>query len=183
MRKARFAFCLALLVAASLFLLPALRASDNPVSDSPEVSELVTQAKNHAVQLARDADDMQAFAKQGLSTEGHSMKIDSIKQHTNKLGRVLQQLDEVRGPASPWQQIAIDRVTPFAAELASNIETTITHINNNRNRLQTAGYKDYLKANYELSSGLAELIGDFVLYGKSKANYERLGSRLEVSGH
>jgi len=183
MRKARYALSLALLVAASLYLLPAVQAADNPVPDSPEVSELLTQAKNHAVQLTRDADEMQVYAKQRMTPESHAMKINTIKGHTNNLGQVLQQLSEKRAAASPWQQTAIDRVTPFASELASNIETTIDHINNNQTRLQTAEYKDYLKANYELSSGLSELIGDFVSYGKSKANYERLGTSLEVPGH
>lgn len=183
MRKARYALGLALLVAASLYLLPVLQAADNPVPDSPEVSDLLTKAKQHAIQLARDADEMQAFASQGLSTESHATKINTIREHTNNLGKVLQQLSDRRESASPWQQTAIDRVTPYASELASNIETTIEHVNKNQTRLQMPEYRDYLKANYELSAGLSELISDFVTYGKSKATYERLGSQLEVPGH
>ena len=183
MRKVRYALGLALLLAASLYLLPALQAADNPVADSPEVSELLMQAKDHATQLTRDADEMQAFAKKRMTAQSHAVKINTIRDHTNNLGKVLQQLSEKRSSASPWQQTAIDRITPFASELASNIEVTIDHINNNQTRLQTAEYKDYLKANYEVSSGLSELIGDFVQYGKSKATYERLGSQLEVPGH
>lgn len=183
MRKARYSLGLALLVAAALYLLPALQAADNPVADSPEVSNLLTQAKEHAVQLARDADEMQAFAKTGMSPESHANKINMIKGHVNNLGEVLQRLSDKRGSASPWQQSAIDRVTPFAAELASNIETTIEHLNKNQTRLQTAEYRDFLKANYELSSGLSGLIGDFVAYGKSKSTYKRLGSQLEIPGH
>jgi hypothetical protein len=183
MQKAPYALGLALLVAASFYLLPALQAADNPVADSAEVSELLTQAKDHAVQLTRDADEMQVFARQRISAETHAKKINTIKEHTNRLGKVLQQLSEKRSSASPWQQTAIDRVAPYASELASNIETTIEHLNQNQTRLQTAEYRDYLKANYELSSGLSELIGDFVTYGKSKATYERLGSQLEVPGH
>lgn len=183
MRNARYALGVALLVAASLYLLPALHANDSPVTDSPEVSELLTQAKNHAAQLTRDADEMQTFANSNVAIESHADKINIIREHTNNLGKVLQQLSDQRSAASPWQQTAIDRVTPFASELASNIESTIEHINNNQNHLQTPAYRDYLKANYELSSGLSELISDFVKYGKSKATYERLGSQLEVPGH
>jgi len=183
MRNARYVLGVALLVAASLYLLPALQAGDNPVADSPEVSELLTQAKNHAAQLTRDAEEMQTFTNNRMSSESHAVQINIIREHTNNLGKTLQQLSDQRSAASPWQQTAIDRVTPFASELASNIETTIDHINNNQNRLHTAEYKDYLKANYELSAGLSELISDFVKYGKSKATYERLGSQLEVPGH
>jgi pyrimidine operon attenuation protein/uracil phosphoribosyltransferase len=85
--------------------------------------------------------------------------------------------------ASPWQQGAIDRVAPLARELASNIEATIEHINNNQTRLDLPEYRDFLSANFELSSSLSGLIVDYVSYGKSKATYQRLGSKLEVAGH
>lgn len=183
MQKARYALGLALLMAASLYLLPALQASDNPVADSPEVSDLLTQAKNHAVQLLNDSDTMQRFAASGVSWKSHGVQIETIKGHVNNLGKVLQKMSDRHPYASPWQQGAIDRVTPLARELASNVEATIEHINNNQNRLHLPEYKEYLSANYELSSSLSELIGDFVTYGKSKATYERLGSQLEVPGH
>jgi hypothetical protein len=181
MRKVRYALGLALLMAASLYLLPALQASDNPVADSPEVSDLLTQAKSHAIQLRNDADSMRQFAKTGVSWQSHAAQINTIKSHINNLGKVLQKMSDRHPFASPWQQGAIDRVTPLARELASNIEATINHINNNQNRLNLPEYKDYLSANAELSSSLSELIGDYVSYGKSKAKYERLGSTLEVS--
>ena len=144
---------------------------------------MLTQAKNHAAQLSRDADEMQTFANSSMSFESHATKIDLIREHTNNLGKVLQQLSDRHDAASPWQQTAIDRITPFASELASNIEATIDHLKKNQTHLKTPEYGDYLKANYELSSGLSELIGDYVKYGKSKATYERLGSQLEVPGH
>ena len=183
MRKARYALGLALLMAASLYLLPALQASDRSVADSPEVSELLTQAKNHAIQLRDDSDTMQQYATSGVTWQSHAIHINTIKDHVNNLGKVLQKMSDRHPHASPWQQGAIDRVTPLARELASNIEETIEHINNNQNRLHLPEYKDYLAANYELSSSLSELIGDYVEYGKSKATYERLGSQLEVPGH
>lgn len=185
MRNARYALGVALLVAASAFLLPALHADDHPVADSPEVTSLLTQAKDHAARLAHDAEEMQTFTSgfRGMLPQSHAMKINTIREHINNLGKVLRQLSDRSGSASTWQKTAIDRVTPFAQELASNIENTIDHINNNKNRLHTSEYKAYLKANYELSAGLSGLISDFVQYGKNKAAYERLGSKLEAPGH
>lgn len=183
MRKARFLLSLALLVAASLYLLPALQAADEPVADSPEVSELLTQAKNHAYRLREDSDTMHKYSLSSLSWESHATQINTIRQHVNNLGKVLQKLSDNRESASPWQQKAIDHVTPLAAELASNIETTIEHINNNKGRLHTQQYKDYLEANYEVSSSLSGLINDYVSYGKSKAKYQQFGTQLEVPGH
>jgi hypothetical protein len=181
MQKVRYLMGLALVMAASLYLLPALQAADEPVPDSPEVSELLTQAKSHALQLKDDSDLMHKWALMKLSWETHAAQITTIKDHVNKLGKALQQMDQRRKWASPWQKEAIDRITPLARELASNVENTIEHINNNQNRLHMPEFKDYLSANYELASSLSGLISDFVSYGKSKANYERLGSTLEVA--
>ena len=183
MRKARYVLGLALLMAASLYLLPALQASDSPVADSPEVTNLLLQAKTHAVQLRDDADTMKQYGRSKMAWESHAIQINTIKDHINNLGKVLQKMSDRQEDASPWQQGAIDRVTPLAQELASNIEATIEHINNNQTRLELPEYRDFLSANFELSSSLSGLIADYVSYGKSKSNYDRLGSKLEVAGH
>ena len=183
MRKARYVLGLALLMAASLYLLPALQASDSPVADSPEVTNLLSQAKTHAVQLRDDADTMKQYGRSKMAWESHVIQINTIKDHINNLGKVLQKMSDRQEYASPWQQGAIDRVAPLARELASNIEATIEHINNNQTRLDLPEYRDFLSANFELSSSLSGLIVDYVSYGKSKATYQRLGSKLEVAGH
>jgi hypothetical protein len=132
MRKAQYALGLALLVAVSLCLLPALQAADNPVADSPEVAQLLRQAKNHALQLSDDADVMRSFSMTTrVSWASHAEQITMIKEHTNKLGKVLQEMRDKQSMASPWQKEAMNRIIPLASELASNIETTIQHMNNN----------------------------------------------------
>ncbi len=183
MRRAPYALGFALVVAASLYLLPALRAADEPVPDSPEVTELLTQAKTHAIRLTDDSDMMYRYSLSGLSWRSHANAINGIKEHINSMGKLLKQMGEKRESASPWQQSAIDRVTPLAAELAANVEKTIEHINENQIRLHTIQYREYLHANYEVATSLSGLIGDYVAYGKNKANYERFGSELEVPGH
>jgi len=180
MLKARYALGLALLLAASLYLLPVLQAADNPVPDSPEVSTLLTQAKSQALRLRDDSDLMHKFSLMDVSWESHADQVNMIKTHINKLGKLLQQMSDNRATASPWQQQAIDRITPLAAELASDVEKTIEHLNNNQNRLHTRQYRDYLSANYDLSSDLSALISDYVSYGKNKARYEKVGSELEL---
>ena len=180
MRKSGYLFGIALLMAVSLFLLPALQAADEPVLDSPEVSEMLTQAKSHALQLRDDADEMHKFSLMSLSWESHASQISTIKEHVNNLGKVLDEMADRHKWSSPWQQDAIDKITPLARELASNIETTIEHINNNQGRLHTPEYKGYLRANYEVSSSLSKMIGDYVSYGKNRADFHKLGEKLEV---
>lgn len=182
MRKARYALGLALLVAASLYLVPTLRAAKTTVPDSPDVSNLLAQAKDYAAKLAEDSALMKSFANSQMSWESHANQINMIREHINNMGKVLKQMGDRREFASPWQQSAIDRVTPLAAELARDVESTIDFLNKNHERLFQPQYKDYLDSNYEVSSSLSALVSDFVSYGKNKAKYETLGTELEVPG-
>lgn len=183
MRMARYGLGLALLVVTSLCLLPALQAAGEPAPDSAEVTSLLAQAKTYSLRLTRDAEMMQTFANPRISWESHAGEINVIRGHINNLGKVLQQLNDAHSSASPWQRAAIDHIMPLARELASDIESTIDHINKNQTRLYTPVYRDYLKANYQVSSNLSRLISDYLAYGQSRAKYERLGSKLEAPGH
>jgi hypothetical protein len=181
-RRAGYVLGIAILVTASLCLLPILQAADTPNLDSPEVSELLSQAISHANQLRDDADTMKTFSMGGLTWQSHANQINMIREQINNLGKVLKDMGDWRHIASPWQQVAIDRVTPLAQEMAANIEQTIEHLNNNQNRLHMQQYRDYLAAHYEVSSSLAKLINDLVEYGQNKARYESLGKTLELPG-
>jgi len=146
--------------------------------DSKEVSGLFSDVKSEAVQLRQDADELKMFAHVGRSWESHVTKVEEIKRHVNNAGGLLTKLENARIKASPWQQQAIDRVTPMLKELASNTTATIEQLNQKPKFLQTGPYAEYADANYEVASNLAELISDYVDYGKSKARSEELASKL-----
>ena len=62
-RKTICFFTLALLLSATTFLSPVLRAAGTPQEDSKEVSDLLAQAKGQAAQLKLDAADMETFTR------------------------------------------------------------------------------------------------------------------------
>ena len=90
-------------------------------------------------------------------------------------------LQELRPATAPWQQQAIDRITPLLREVASNTESTIDHLNSNPERIHASPYRDYVVTNYDLTNELAALVGDFVDYGKTRAKFEKLTQNLEVA--
>lgn len=151
--------------------------------DSKEVSSILADIKAEAIQLRDDADQLKAFTHSTLSWESHAGKVEQMKEHVNNAGKSLTKLDSLRRSASPWQQQAIDRTTPLLKELASNVTSTIEHLNRRPALLQTSLYVDYVTSNYDLSSDLAELISDYVEYGRSKARSEELADKLEVPGN
>jgi len=175
-------FCTtASLLLVGIVLAPALQAADNP-GDSQEVTDLLSQAKTQAIQLRNDADDMEAFTRSNVSWESHASKITEIKQDVNKVGETVTKLNQAQGSASAWQKTAIERITPLLQELAANTEAIINHLNREQGRLlNTPEHRDLLKENAELSARMAAVIGDFVDYGATKAKFEELSHRLEVS--
>ncbi len=148
--------------------------------DSKEVSTILADVKTEAIQLSRDADELKSFTHSTLTWESHAVKVEEIKRHVNNAGKSLSKLDNARADASPWQQQAIDRINPLLKELASNVTSTIEHLNQKPRLLQTGHYVDYAAANYEMASNLAELVSDYVEYGKSKARSEELAAKLET---
>ena len=178
-RKMRNRFGLGLLLAALAFATSAVYGAQTS-KDSKEVSSILADVKTEAIQLRDDADQLKGFTHSTLSWESHVRKIDQIKQHVNNAGELLTKLDNAKSTASPWQQQAIDRITPMLKELASNTTSTIEHLNQKPKLLHTGRYADYVSANHDLASRLAELISDYVDYGKSKARSEELAERLEV---
>jgi len=178
-RKLANRFSLGLLLVALPFATSTLYGAQTS-KDSKEVSSILADVKTEATQLRHDADELKAFTHSTLSWQSHASKVEEIKRHVNNAGQSLSKLDSARGSASPWQQQAIDRIGPLLKELASNVTSTIEHLNQKPKLLQTGPYVDYAAANYDLASDLAELISDYVEYGKSKAKAEELAAKLEV---
>jgi trans-aconitate methyltransferase len=169
-----------LLVAGCFLISPAANAGDTSSESSEEVSQLLSQVKTEAIALERDSEDLAAWtgAKQ-MSWESHAGKLNEIKDHVNQAGRLLRQLNEASGTASPWQQQAIDRIYPLLKELADNTEMTINHFNDNKDKIHFSAYAEYAKAGYELAHDLAALVSDYVEYGNLEVDFHRLQEKLD----
>jgi len=150
--------------------------------DSPDITQLLAEAKTEAYELRRDSADLDTFVRSRLSWESHATKIEMIKEHVNNTGKLLARLKEAEPTGSTWQKEAIARIEPLLKELAGNTEATINHLNENKSKVHFTEFKDYVKANYELAVDLEALIRDFVNYGEAKGKFERLRDKLEVTG-
>jgi len=150
------------------------------VTDSEQILKLLSEAKSEAFILRQDAAELKSFTQSGASWQSHADQLSQIKTHVNKIGMIVQELNDLRIVASPWQRVAIDRVNPLLKELADNTELTITRLNDNPNRIQMPPCKGYVAAYYDLAADLAAMIGDFVDYGKTKAKFEALTRKLEL---
>ena len=178
-RKVVSQLSLGLLLAALVFATSSMYAAQTS-RDSTEFSMILADIKTEAIQLRHDAEDLKTFTHSTLSWQSHATKINEIKDHVNEAGKLLTKLDSARGTASLWQQEAIDHIAPLLKEIASSVQSTIEHFNQRPGLLRTGPYAEFADANYELASNSAEVISDYVEYGKSKAKSDELAAKLAV---
>lgn len=149
--------------------------------DSEEVSNLLAQAKSHAVQAEDDAATLDSYAHSKLSWKSHDAKLNQIREHVNALGKVSKELVDNRSTGSPWQQKAVDQIDPLLREMANILTVTIQHLNENPTRVHMPEYREYAHANYEVANKLAGMVRDFVEYDEAHSRAESLEARLELS--
>ena len=167
------------LLAAGLSVQPAL-AKAGDFQDSEQVSKLLSEAKTMAFQLKEDAETMESFAWMNVSWQSHAAAINLIREHVKALGKQATKLSDAKGIASPWQEIAIDRITPYLDEMNGYTAAVIEHLNGDKKR-NVLAYNDYLEAIADYAADLAALIGDFVDYGNARQRTGTSGAALEVS--
>jgi hypothetical protein len=159
---------------------PTAKATDNATGNSQKLHELLTQVEAEAIELKRDAHDLELWAQgKQLSWRSHAAQLNTIREHINKAGKLLAQMTEARHTASPWQEQAIDRIHPLLQELADNTGATIKHFNDNKSHIHFSDYADYAKGGSDLAEELASLVGDYVNFGEHEADYHRLKGKLE----
>ena len=168
-------------IAVSSMLFLASQQISAQSDENPQVTQLLTDARDKAAVLSADADEMESLIRSDVSWQTHAAMLEQVKEHVNQLGSIAEKLQGVRNSAAPWQQQAIDRMLPELKELAKNTTAAIQHLNENKVRPTTGNYTEYLKQNAETAHQLSSMISSFVKYGQTRAKLERLEQRLEVA--
>jgi hypothetical protein len=149
--------------------------------DSERIRELLSEAKGHALKAENDAATLESYARSRLSWKSHVSQLDAMKLHVNELGKIAGEMNDLQGAGSPWQQGAIQQVTPLLREMARNLTNAIEHLNSNQAQVHMPAFRDYARTNYELARRTADLISDFVDYDEAKSMAESLEQKLELA--
>ncbi|HTU45439.1 MAG TPA: hypothetical protein VMF91_10275 [Bryobacteraceae bacterium] len=149
-------------------------------TDSEFLTKVLSDVKSESLILQQDAAQLKALTQSTASWQSSANQLEQIKTHLNNVALLVQELNDFRVVAAPWQQIAIDRINPLLRELAGNTQLTIAKLNDNPGSVHLPPYKEYVSAHYELASDLASTISDFVEYARTKAKFEALTRKLEL---
>jgi hypothetical protein len=167
----------ALLVLFVVFAVPLLFAVEQ---ENPEITKLLSDAREKAAVLSRDADEMESLTRSDVSWQSHAAMLGTMKDDVNDMGKVVEKLEASRNSASQWQGQAIDRMVPLLKELASNTTAAINHLNEERNRPTSGEYAEYLRQNSQTARELSDLVSSFVRYRETRAKLEKLEQKLET---
>lgn len=149
-------------------------------ADSPAITDLLQESKQHAVLTLQDAERLEAYTRSTLPWQSHASRLIHMKEHANDLIKDFNKLSSMRNEGSPWQQEAIDHITPLLQQMSSDLSVTINHFNENKNRVQLPPFPDYARANRELMEKTSRLISDFVDYGEAKAKTDVLEKTMAL---
>ena len=168
------------LVALALALATGSSIGFAQTADSDQISNLLSQAKNHAVLAEDDAATLESYTGSTSHWRAHAAQLNRIREHVNELGQLNKQLGDARTEGSPWQQKAVDQVDAHLREMADLLTITINHLSDNKSQVHLQTYRDYAQANAKLASHIAKMIDDFVDYDEAKSKAESLEQKLEL---
>jgi len=114
-----------------------------------EASQLLQEIRSASHSLTANTSRLLSFTHR-VSWQGHAGELALVREQVNDVGERIQRLQAIRHALEPWQQQAIDAITPAAVSVASGTEAAIQYLNENRNFLWAETYKGHLKT---LSSG------------------------------
>lgn len=146
--------------------------------ESDQASKLLKEIQSVARDLERDAATLERYQLRGLSWQSHAYQLRVAKQHINAVGSRVEQLQALRNSSAPWQQRAIDTITPVAVQLASRTEDAINHLNENRRELFAATYTDHLSSIATSASQMKQSVDIFLELARTNEKLDDLHQRI-----
>jgi len=155
--------------------------SSAQTQDSEQISQLLVEAKSHALEAEDDAAKLEAYTRAKMSWKSHGNQLEAMKMHVNELGKIAGELNALASEGSPWQQQAVQQVMPLLKEMATNLNNAIEHLNDNQGHVHMQPFRDYARTNYDLAKRTADLIRDLVDYDEAKSRADSLEQKIELA--
>ena len=151
-------------------------------AESDQLAQLLGEARNEAGELAKDADETESLIRNDVSWQTHAEMLESVKEHVNNMGRIIDKLTATRSSGSELQEQAVDRILPLLKELAANTTAAINYLNQNKTRPIGEPYTQYLKENADTAHQLGSTVSSLFEYEKTMNKMGELKNKLDQSG-
>lgn len=149
---------------------------------SVPLTELLWNARDEAVQLANDADQMQTLVLTDTNWVTHELMLHKIQSHLDDMQLLVQRLTKTEGAGSVLQEQAVERMLPLIRELSDNTASAIRYLNQNKTRPLSDTYTQYLQKNAETAHELSNMVSSLVDYEESMNEMKQLRQQLASQG-
>jgi len=169
-----------ILIVLLLFQLPLAAYVTRP--ESQQLTQLLTDASDEALELASDAEKTETLILNDTNWVTHALMLARVKGHVDNMALIIEKLSRTQKSGSELQEQAVERMLPLMKELSANTTAAINYLNQNKARPISDSYAQYLNKNAETARQLSSMITSLLEYQKSLAEIEKLRSKLVVSG-
>lgn len=163
-----------------------LRAENTPAYNwayAEEASGLLHDIRSLSARAVEGADQLHSASRSdSLDWRSHAFYLNEIKTHVNAMGAKLDRLQDIHGMLAPWQQKAVERITPNALDLAAQTEAAISHLNENQGMLWLPHYRNRVSAMSDHGEEIKRTVGMFLDYGKTSDRLKGLENQIEFAG-
>jgi hypothetical protein len=146
--------------------------------ESQQLTQLLEDARNEALELANDADDCQTLTTSDDKWATHALMLARVKGHVDNMALIIDKLNKAQKSGSALQEQAVQQMLPLVKELSDNTTAAINHLNRNKSRPVSDAYNQYLEKNAETARQLSNMITALCEYEKSMTDIERVRSKL-----
>jgi hypothetical protein len=124
-----------------------------------ETNEIFDDIRVRAHRVQDHAATLESFTRSmgQPSWQSHAGELTQAKTQANAMGEELCRLHSIRRVTEPWQQNAIDHITPRIVKLAARTESMIDFVNEHRQNLVHPDYRDDAIVLYEQSKALGKI--------------------------
>jgi hypothetical protein len=171
---------IAVLIVPLLFQWPLAAYVTRP--ENQQLTELLSDASNEALELANDAADMQLLIANDKNWVTHALKLASVKAHVDNMALIIDKLTKAQKSGCELQEQAVQQMLPLVKELSANTTAAINYLNRNKTRPISDSYTQYVNKNAETARQLSSIIMSLLEYQKGMADIDKLRSKLVASG-
>ena len=152
------------------------------VEYSNEASSLLQEMQTKAIQVRNLADQLGAFERDGaeMSWRADAGALMRAKSQVNAMDGILFRLRAMGQDVLPWQQQAIDHVSPNMIELTDYVQLAIQNLNAHHGTVHLLDKSYALDTGfmYQRANTIAHSIGQFEEYATAKNEIQLLGPQL-----
>lgn len=163
-----------------------VKAENSPTYNwayADEASGLLQDIRALSAQAAEGAELLHSASRANLlDWRSHALYLNDIKAQVNTMGTKLDRLQEIHGMLAPWQQKAVERVTPKAVALAANTDEAIAHVSEYQGRLWMPHYTNRVSAMSDHGEEINRTVSMFLDYGKTSDRLKGIETQIEFTG-